>query len=550
MAVVMAVHSYTWVFVLTMLFAFLDAYSIGANDVANSFATSVGSRSLTLAQAVCIAIFTEFGGAIALGASTTKTVKDGIIQTSLFSNRPDLLMSGFMCALVSSSTWVMVATYLGMPVSTTHSIIGALIGIGISAYGTSAVNWGWNGKGVAQIATSWVLAPTLAGILAALIYMITLYAVMKRKNSLRAGIYAIPVYFTLTTFIVMFYVVSKNGKSTLEFKAASTGGSITVNGNVGLAFGIIGAVTGAMLLFCVGLLVPFFIRRLEKEETLKWYHIFYIWCVPEQPQDPKIDMYLKRAFTPQLLTDDEKKQLGMPVEDPEEMKETEIVKPKPKNPAVRLFNKIKLLLWQSIFIDVASLQHDNKGAVRAHEVAVLYDNKTEYLYSLLQVITAGFASFSHGSNDVANALGPLAGVYQIWDSGTFKTEASVPTWMLAYAGLGIDFGLALYGYHIMRALGNNITYHSPSRGFSMELGSALSVITASFLALPVSTTQCIVGATVAVGLCNGNWRAINWTMVAIAGFGWVLTLPLAGCVAGLLYAILTRGPSFTMPPGM
>ncbi|CAI5489496.1 unnamed protein product [Closterium sp. Naga37s-1] len=545
----------------------------GANDVANSFATSVGSRSLTLAQAVCIAIFTEFGGAIALGATTTKTVKDGIIQTNLFNSRPDLLMSGFMCALIASSSWVMFATFLGWPVSTTHSIVGALIGIGVSAYGMDAVNWGWNGKGVAQIAASWVLAPTLAGILAATIYLITLYAVMKRKNSLRAGIYAIPFYFTITTFIVSFYVATKNGKSTLNFSSSTTGGAIKVTGNVALAFGIIGAVTGVMLIFSAGFLVPFFIRRLEKEETLKWYHIFFIWCVPEQPQDPKIDMYLKRAFTPQLLSDDEKKQLGMPVEDPEENeKEKDLEKPVPKNAFLRFFNHIKMLLWRSLFMDVASMQHDNKGAVRAHEVAVIYDNKTEYLYSLLQVITAGFASFAHGSNDIGNALGPLAGVYQIWSQGTFSTEASVPTWMLAYAGIALDFGLAFFanlispltvvvslpispslatdGYHIMRSLGNNITYHSPSRGFSMELGAALSVITASFLALPVSTTQCIVGATVAVGLCNGNWRAINWAMVGLAGFGWVLTLPLAGTASGLLYAVLTRGPSFTMPPGM
>ncbi|CAI5534545.1 unnamed protein product [Closterium sp. Naga37s-1] len=466
----------------------------------------------------------------------------------------------------------MFATFLGWPVSTTHSIVGALIGIGVSAYGMDAVNWGWNGKGVAQIAASWVLAPTLAGILAATIYLITLYAVMKRKNSLRAGIYAIPFYFTITTFIVSFYVATKNGKSTLNFSSSTTGGAIKVTGNVALAFGIIGAVTGVMLIFSAGFLVPFFIRRLEKEETLKWYHIFFIWCVPEQPQDPKIDMYLKRAFTPQLLSDDEKKQLGMPVEDPEENEKKDLEKPVPKNAFLRFFNHIKMLLWRSLFMDVASMQHDNKGAVRAHEVAVIYDNKTEYLYSLLQVITAGFASFAHGSNDIGNALGPLAGVYQIWSQGTFSTEASVPTWMLAYAGIALDFGLAFFanlispltvvvslpispslatdGYHIMRSLGNNITYHSPSRGFSMELGAALSVITASFLALPVSTTQCIVGATVAVGLCNGNWRAINWAMVGLAGFGWILTLPLAGTASGLLYAVLTRGPSFTMPPGM
>ncbi|GJP47291.1 hypothetical protein CLOM_g6511 [Closterium sp. NIES-68] len=546
-AVVMPIHSYTWVFVVTLIFSLLDGYAIGANDVANSFATSVGSRSLTLKQAVCIAFFTEFGGAIALGATTTKTVKDGIIDIDLFNSRPDLLMTGFMCALIASATWVMTATYLGFPLSTTHSIIGALIGVGISAYGKDAVIWGWEGKGVAQIATSWVLAPCLAGILAAIIYLVTLFTVMKRRNSLRAGIWAVPFYFTITTFIVSFYVVSGNNR--LGFRSEE--GSIS--GNIGLAFGIIGAITFAVLIFSVGFLVPFFIRRLEKEESLKWYHVFCIHCLPEQPRDAKVDLHLKRAFTPQLLNDGEKTAFGMRVdEDIEESKEEgwEWERRKYMNPVVRLLQHVRWLLLRTWHIDIVSVQQANRGAVRAHEVAILYDNKTEYLYSLLQVVTASFASFSHGSNDVASALGPLAGVFQIWDSGTFTTNASVPYWMLASAGIAIDLGLALYGYNIMRNLGNNITYHSPSRGFSMELGAALAVITASFLALPVSTTQCIVGATVAVGLCNCNWRAINWGMVAIAGFGWVVTLPVAGTAAGLLYALLTRGPSFTLPPGM
>lgn len=548
--VIMPEHSYTWVFVVTMLFAFLDGYSIGANDVANSFATSVGSRSLTLAQAVCIAIFTEFGGAIALGATTTSTVKDGIINTKMFNSRPDLLMAAFMCALISSSMWVMTATFFGCPVSTTHSIIGSLIGVGVSAFGADACNWGWAGKGVAQIAASWVIAPCVAGFFAAMIYTITLYAVLKRKNSLRAGIIAIPFYFVITTFIVSYYVASKNGKSTLKVETAGMGGKVTLKGNVKLCFAIIGATSGAMLIFCAGFLVPYFIRRLEKEENLQWYHIFLIHCTPEQPQDPKVDLYLKQAFTPQLLKDEEKKELGMTVEDPEDFKKSDEDKPVSKNFLMRFVNHIKLLMYRGLFFDVASVQAENKGAVRAHEVAVLYDNKTEYLYSLLQVVTASFASFAHGSNDVANALGPLAGVFQIWNDGSFSSKAKVPYWMIAYVALALDFGLAFYGYKIMRSLGNNITYHSPSRGFAMELGAALAVITASFLALPVSTTQCIVGATVAVGLCNGNFFAINWAMVAIAGFSWVLTLPIAGSISGLLFALLTRGPSFTLPPGM
>ncbi|KAJ3099805.1 hypothetical protein HDU97_002731 [Phlyctochytrium planicorne] len=163
-------------------------------------------------------------------------------------------------------------------------------------------------------------------------------------------------------------------------------------------------------------------------------------------------------------------------------------------------------------------------------------------------MTAAFASFSHGSNDVANALGPTAGVYQIWSTGEAKSKVDIPKWLLAFCAFGIDAGLALYGYKVMASLGNNLTYHSPSRGFAMELAAALSVVTASFLALPVSTTQCIVGATLAVGLSNGSMKAVNWNMFGWSFFSWILTLPVAGVIAGCLFALLTRGPSFVAAP--
>ncbi|KAJ3094860.1 hypothetical protein HDU96_001432, partial [Phlyctochytrium bullatum] len=268
--VTMPPNSYTWIFALTMVFGFLDAYAIGANDVANSFATSVGSRSLTLWQAVVIAIFTEFGGAIALGAETASTIRDGIIKASLFQSRPDLLMMGFMCALIGSSIWVMYATYLGLPVSTTHSIIGALIGVGVSGFGTDAVNWGWDGKGVAQIVTSWFLAPLLAGILATTIFTLTRVFILNSQNSLRRGIMAIPIYFGITTAIVIFYVCSKNGKSTLRIEpvGGKVGNALEIKGDYVLAFSIMGACAGAVILFCYAFVVPYFIRRLEKEEKL------------------------------------------------------------------------------------------------------------------------------------------------------------------------------------------------------------------------------------------------------------------------------------------
>ncbi|KAI9332081.1 phosphate-repressible phosphate permease [Obelidium mucronatum] len=538
----MPVNSFTWIFGLTVAFSFLDAYAIGANDVANSFATSVGSRSLKLWQACCIAIFTEFIGAIALGASTTGTIKDGIIALSMFDKRQDLLMAAFMCALIGSSTWVMIATRFGWPVSTTHSIVGALIGVGISAFGTDAVNWAWDGKGVAQIVASWLISPAVAAILAALIYGLTRQFVLKAKNPLRAGIYAIPFYFTITTFIVAFYVVSKNGKSTLKITANTFGGPLTVAGDVALCMGIVGGLAGFVLLVCVGLAIPYFIRKLEKEEDLKWYHFFYIIFVPTQPKNEKLEHDLKVQFTPHLLEDGEKVVANADVEQKvhvaEGQTDSKTVIGTIKGGLMGTYELAK----KGLFLDVASVQSENAQAAHGH--ATLYDNKVEFLFSFLQVMTASFASFAHGSNDVANAIGPLAAVYDLWSTGQVAKNANVQTWMLAMGGIAIDLGLALYGWRIMINLGNNLTYHSPSRGFAMELGAALSVISASFLALPVSTTQCIVGATIGVGLMNGTAKAINWKMVSWTLFSWLLTLPVAGVSAGCLYALLTRGPSF------
>ena len=183
---------------------------------------------------------------------------------------------------------------------------------------------------------------------------------------------------------------------------------------------------------------------------------------------------------------------------------------------------------------------------KIHEHTAHFDNKTEHLYSFLQVLTAAVASFAHGSNDVSNAVGPLAAIFLIWNTGKVSSKSPVPVWVLVYGGAAIVIGLWTYGYNIMRNLGNRLTLHSPSRGFSMELGSAITVILATRLALPISTTQCITGATVGVGLCSGTLRAINWKMVAWIYAGWIVTLPVAGIIAGCLMAIVINAPRWGM----
>ncbi|KAG8830155.1 Na+/Pi symporter, partial [Serendipita sp. 399] len=200
-------HQFDYIFALGLIFAFLDAWNIGANDVANSFATSVSSRSLTMRQAMIIASFCEFGGAVLVGARVADTIRSKIIAVDRFREQPEVLMLGMLCALVGSSTYLTIATKLGLPVSTTHCIVGGVIGVGIATLGAGGVNWGW--KGVSQIFAAWAIAPGIAGALGALIFLVTKYGVMKRSNPLRNGLIAIPFYFAITSGILTMLVVWK-----------------------------------------------------------------------------------------------------------------------------------------------------------------------------------------------------------------------------------------------------------------------------------------------------------------------------------------------------
>lgn len=206
--------------------------------------------------------------------------------------------------------------------------------------------------------------------------------------------------------------------------------------------------------------------------------------------------------------------------------------------------------FRGVNVDVVAEQ--KKDSVLAgnldemHAAVKHYDNKTEHLFSFLQVMTAATASFAHGSNDVSNAIGPLATIFLVWNTGELSSKAPVPIWVLVYGGAAIVIGLWTYGYNIMRMLGNRLTLHSPSRGFSMEFGSAVTVVLATRLALPVSTTQCITGATVGVGLCTGSLKAVNWRMIAWIYAGWIITLPCTGIISGCLMGIIINAPRWGM----
>ncbi|KAG0377600.1 hypothetical protein BGX24_005790 [Mortierella sp. AD032] len=461
----MEVHDFTFLFGVGLFFAFMDAYGIGANDVANSFATSVGSGSITLAQALIIACFCEFGGAFLLGA---ETIKGGIVETSLYKAQPEILMLTMVCALIGSSTWVLFATSRGWPVSTTHAIVGAICGAGISAFGSDGIQW----SGITKIVLSWVVSPVCAGIVCALIFGATQLLVLRHENSFQRGLIAIPAYFGIALTVNVFYIIFKGAPDS----------SLKSDSNIGIAVGIALGVGLAVFLWCFFFLRPFLRRKIQDQEDLRWFHLFYI----------------------------------------------PFVSPREK----------------------VSASLEEKGGVKGVEGEVDADGKadpsldTERLFSAVQVITACFTSFAHGSNDVANAIGPLATIYYIWEHANIDVKkAPVPVWILAFGGVAIDLGLMTYGYHVMRTLGNKMTYMSPTRGFSAEMGTSITILTCSKLGLPVSSTHCITGATSAIGLMSGGgFKSLNWRLLLGVFAGWIATLPAAGIVSGLMFAFVSRSP--------
>jgi sodium-dependent phosphate transporter len=508
-------HDYVGILIAGAFFAFWDAFGIGANDVANSFANSVAARTLTLKQACVIAAFTEFGGAILLGAETTAAVKNSIIDIKMWNAIPQQLMLGFMCALIASSFWVLLATRCGFPVSTTHSIVGAIAGVGISKFGWAAINQ----KEIWKIVLSWVTSPGISGAVAAIFYLITKYGVMQSPKSLRRGINAIPLFFVFTISIMMFFICNKAPKGIdLSKEKNNTSENWTTVLAISLGVGI------ASGLFVWAFVVPFFSRLLVEEEDLKWYHMFYIRCVPKQGKNEYLQQWLDGTVGVDHVKD---------VEAGDKSPDATFVK---KEEETKKKSKVMGLLSHGMNVDCVNIEDERIKNI--HDKCVKYDGKTEYLFSYLQVITACFASFAHGSNDVANAAGPLSAIVSIYNTATVATNVDVPFWLLATMGIAIDLGLVLYGYNIMKTLGNNITHQSPSRGFNMELGASFTVIVASFLGLPVSTTHCITGATVAVGLCNGEAGAINWKMIAWILLSWVLTVPFTGLIAGIFFYAL------------
>ncbi|MAY43026.1 MULTISPECIES: inorganic phosphate transporter [unclassified Neptuniibacter] len=406
--------------ILACVFGFFMAWGVGANDVANAMGTSVGSKALTLKQAIIIAIIFEFLGAYLAGGAVTATIRKGIIDPSLLSGTPELLVFGMLSALLAAGIWLLVATHFGWPVSTTHSIVGAIVGFAAVGISVDAVNW----AKVSKIVASWVVSPVTAGLIAFFLFKSVQRLILDTDNPFANAKKYIPGYMFLVGFMVSMVTFTKGLK------------------HVGLDFSW-GESAAASVAIAVVVMI--------------------------------IGIQMQKRITP----------------DPE--------------------------------------------ADREHHFS-----SVEKLFGILMMFTACAMAFAHGSNDVANAVGPLAAVVGVVAAGgEVAQKTAMPVWILLLGGGGIVAGLVMYGHKVIATVGSNITELTPSRGFAATLAAATTVVFASGTGLPISTTHTLVGAVLGVGLARGM-AALNLRIVGTIFASWIVTLP-AGAGLAIMFFFMFKG---------
>ncbi len=406
--------------ILAIVFGFFMAWGVGANDVANAMGTSVGSKALTITQAIIIAAIFEAAGAMLAGGQVTNTIRSKIIDITLFTYSPQTLIYGMLASLLAAGTWLLIATRFAWPVSTTHSIVGAIIGFGIIVLGVNAIYW----HEVINISLSWIVTPVIAGVIAYLLFRSVQALIFNSETPLRNAKRYVPFYIFLVAMVIVLVTMLKG--------LTHMGLQLSLLESIGISVAI------SLLLALIG---AFLLRRIKTTNGVEVGHTNYV--------------------------------------------------------------------------------------------------AIEKMFAVLMMFTACAMAFAHGSNDVANAIGPLAAVIAIVKSGgNVMATSGIPFWVMLLGAVGIVLGLATYGYKVIATIGTNITQLTPSRGFAAQLATASTVVLASSLGLPISTTQTLVGAVLGVGFARGI-GALNLSVVRNIFMSWIITLP-AGAIFAIIYYHLLK----------
>jgi sodium-dependent phosphate transporter len=511
---------YLWIFIVGILFSFYNSWGIGANDCANSFATSVGAKVLNLRQAVLIAAIFEFSGAVFMGSHVTDTVRKKIVNQSLFEDEPGALMYGMLCANLSAAIWLTVATYFKYPVSTTHSIIGSIIGFSLAYAGADAVKW----EMVGFIVLSWVLSPLLAGIFSSVFFFLINRFIFNSSRPFENTMKLFPGLTFFTFFINVLFIIYK-GSPQLELDELPLWVAL-------LSSILIGIFTAVMAQF---LYLPYVKKKILKNEAERNNT-----NDKENDKENVIDIDDESDNSDNINKRTDSYKVAIDNTTDESNTDDNC------NNSNEEYNKNEVRFDESLSIEENIKKGKEfvtylEGKKLDDEIEVLHQNahiiepKSDELCSWLQIITACFSSFAHGSNDVANSVAPLATIYYIYKYNEVTKKADVPIWILVLGGVGIVFGLATWGYKIINRMGREITKISASRGFIIELAAALTVIIASRAEMPVSTTHCQVGSVVGCGLVAGR-KNIQWKLIKGILFSWLITLPFAGLLSAGLFS--------------
>ncbi|MFT4551587.1 MAG: PiT family inorganic phosphate transporter [Chlamydiales bacterium] len=454
---------------------FYMAWNIGANDVANAIGTSVGSGSLSLKRAVILAGIFEFSGALFVGASVSQTIQKGIINTEIFAGDPHALIYGMMASLLSAGIWLQVASYYGWPVSTTHTIVGAVLGFGAMYGGLQAVYWGT----VASIVGSWVISPLLGAASSYLFFTFISRKIFYNAHPVKAAI-------RLTPFLV-FWVSGILTMVTL-FKGLK-------NLHLDLSNASAMAISIGVSLFCalVGYLV---VRRYDVETSPE---------LEDNRQNPQVIFALQKAQKHLLRAQGDAT--------------GEVY--------IHLGGMIDEVSHTAANLKKQTLSHQNSS-----EFVIV-----EKIFACLQVLSASCMAFAHGANDVANAIGPLSAIIVTIKTGVVNTSSEVPFWVLLLGATGIVIGLASWGWRVVDTIGKRITELTPSRGFAAEFGAATTILIASKMGLPVSTTHTLVGAVLGVGLARGI-GALNLNTIRDIFVSWIVTVPIGAVLAIIFFSVL------------
>jgi len=517
----------------------------------------VGSKALKLWQAVVIAAIFEFGGAVLLGSAVTDTVRKGIANVEIFEEQPELLMLGMLCANLGAGIWLLVATRLSLAVSTTHSIVGAIIGVFLVAGGPSGIDW----AKVGLIIASWFASPLLSGLVSASFFFFIRYFLLRSQNSLERTLIFYPILVGFTLAINVFFIIFKGAPGL-------GGGDTPIWVGILISLGC-GLFVGLILHFLV---VPFIRKRLhaweERQKEKNTPNQIELGASnPEVPKDEPAKEEKTEEKPEEKAEGKEKEDSPSDLEPKIEEHQGEGQEQKPEASGVisKTSSRADMLQQDGTSPSPSkSTTFSVKSALQAHrdrltgkkmmedsledsrvrdihKHAEAFDPKTERMYTYLQVFTAIFDSFAHGANDVANSIAPFAALYTIYLTGGIPTKSPVPVWILAMGGAGIVVGLVGYGYKIIQAIGMSLTKITPSRGFTIELGTAFTVVVFSIVGVPISTTHCQVGSTAAIGFFDG-FEGVNMRLLLLTFGGWVVTMFFSGLVAALFFSFAVYSP--------